>query len=73
VASLPEVVRDRETGLLVSPGAVDELAVALVELAEDDVLRRELGVRAEERARSVFSVDAMVERTLAVYTRALGG
>jgi glycosyltransferase involved in cell wall biosynthesis len=73
VGSLPEVVRARETGLLVRPGAVDELAVALVELAEDDVLRRELGVRAEERARSVFSVDAMVERTLAVYTRALGG
>jgi glycosyltransferase involved in cell wall biosynthesis len=73
VGSLPEVVRARETGLLVSPGAVDELASALLELAGDERLRNELGARAMQRARSVFSVESMVERTLAVYERALGG
>jgi glycosyltransferase involved in cell wall biosynthesis len=73
VGSLPEVVSARETGLLVRPGAVDELASALVELAEDERLRSELGERAAQRARVVFSVDAMVDRTLAVYKRALRG
>lgn len=73
VGSLPEVVKERETGLLVRPGAVDELAATLLELAGDERLRAELGERAQERARTVFSVDAMVERTLAVYDRALRG
>jgi glycosyltransferase involved in cell wall biosynthesis len=73
VGSLPEVVSAGETGLLVTPGAVDELASALLELADDGRLRNELGERAAQRARSVFSVETMVERTLAVYARALRG
>jgi glycosyltransferase involved in cell wall biosynthesis len=73
VGSLPEVVSARETGLLVTSGAVDELTGALLELADDERLRRELGARAEQRARIVFSVEAMVERTLGVYDRALCG
>jgi glycosyltransferase involved in cell wall biosynthesis len=71
VASLPEVVSARQTGILVRPGAADELASALVELTEDERLRHELGARAHQRARAVFSVEAMVERTVAVYERAL--
>jgi glycosyltransferase involved in cell wall biosynthesis len=73
VGSLPEVVAMGETGILVKPGAVDELTAALLELAEDARLRTKLGARAQERARIVFSVQAMVQRTLAVYERALRG
>jgi glycosyltransferase involved in cell wall biosynthesis len=73
VGSLPELVRPRDTGVLVDPGAIGELAAALVELAGDASLRADMGARAEERARAVFSVEAMVERTLGVYRRGLGG
>jgi glycosyltransferase involved in cell wall biosynthesis len=71
VGSLPEVVDDGKTGLLVRPGAIDELAGALLDIAQDQRLRSELGARAQQRARSVFSLEAMVTRTLAVYDRAL--
>jgi glycosyltransferase involved in cell wall biosynthesis len=71
VGALPEVVDDRATGLVVSPGAVGELSGALIALARDERLRTELGTRAQRRASRVFSVEAMVERTLAVYGRAL--
>jgi glycosyltransferase involved in cell wall biosynthesis len=70
VGSLPELVRAPDTGILVTPGAVDELSAALLELADDARLRAEMGGRAQVRARTVFSVEAMVERTLAVYARA---
>ena len=73
VGSLPEVVDAGRTGLLVGPGAVEELEGALVELAENAPLRSEMGARAQQRARSVFSVEAMIERTVAVYDRALRG
>jgi glycosyltransferase involved in cell wall biosynthesis len=73
VGSLPEVVKAGETGILVAPGAVDELSAALIELAGDAGLRAEMGDRGQIRARTAFSVEAMVERTLTVYRRALDG
>jgi glycosyltransferase involved in cell wall biosynthesis len=73
VASLPELVTDGETGFLVEPGSVDELATALARLAGDGELRERLGARGQERARTTFSLERMVERTLAVYQEALVG
>jgi glycosyltransferase involved in cell wall biosynthesis len=73
VASLPELVTDGETGFLVDPGSVDELATALARLAGDGALRERLGARGQERARTTFSLERMVERTLAVYQEALRG
>jgi glycosyltransferase involved in cell wall biosynthesis len=69
--SLPEIVLDGETGCLVTPGSVEDLAEALVKLARDEGLRRRLGAGARERARTDFSLEAMVERTIAVYDEAL--
>jgi glycosyltransferase involved in cell wall biosynthesis len=71
VASLPEVVASGETGVLVDPGSADELAAALATLAEDSELRKRLGARGHERARTTFSLERMVERTLAVYGDAM--
>jgi glycosyltransferase involved in cell wall biosynthesis len=64
---LPEVVVDGETGLLVAPGAVDELAGAIRRLACDTALRRFLGARGRVRAETTFSLPAMVDRTIQVY------
>jgi glycosyltransferase involved in cell wall biosynthesis len=67
VASLPEVVSAGETGVLVDPASVDELAAALIRLTEDTTLRRAMGERGRERACTRFPLEAMVERTIAVY------
>jgi glycosyltransferase involved in cell wall biosynthesis len=72
VGSLPEVVRNGDTGLLVDPRSVDELAVGLTTLAARPELRRELGARGHERACAVFSLERMAESTLAVYHDAIG-
>lgn len=70
VASLPEVVTHRHDGLIVPPSDPDALADAIVELAADEELRRRLGERASTSARERFSVNAMVDATLAVYAAA---
>jgi glycosyltransferase involved in cell wall biosynthesis len=67
VASLPEVVGEEGAGILVEPGSVDQLATALVTLAEDAELRSAMGKRGHERARARFSLEAMVNGTLAAY------
>ena len=71
VASLPEVVANGETGLLVQPDDPSELAGALLELASDSALRHRLGQQARARAVERFGLDRMISETLAVYDEAL--
>jgi glycosyltransferase involved in cell wall biosynthesis len=67
VGPIPEVVADGESGRLVPPRDPAALARVIVELAGDSALRRRLGEGAARRARDVFGLDRMVERTIEVY------
>jgi len=46
--AIPEIIQDRENGLLVDPGSSEQIAAAIVELLEDTDLRRALAARAGE-------------------------
>ena len=72
VASLPELVAHDKSGLLVESGDPAALAGALEQLALDAPLRARLGAGGRERAATMFSLDEMAERTVAVYDEALG-
>jgi glycosyltransferase involved in cell wall biosynthesis len=63
--SLPELVADGETGLLVPPDDPAALALAAARALE----RPELGDAGAERARLEFSVARMADRTVALYRR----
>jgi glycosyltransferase involved in cell wall biosynthesis len=67
VSSIPEIVVDGETGLLVPPDDPSALARALNRALADP---SGYGERGLARARAEFSVARMVERTLGVYRRA---
>jgi len=71
VSSIPEIVVDGSTGLLVPPDDVARLSAAVSDLLGDPGKARSLGTAGLERARTEFSVAAMAERTLAIYERAL--
>jgi glycosyltransferase involved in cell wall biosynthesis len=62
-----EVVRHGENGFLVPPRAPGPLAEALRQLLLDPTRRREMGARGRELATAEFSVEHVVEATLAVY------
>jgi glycosyltransferase involved in cell wall biosynthesis len=66
VGALPEVVEHRESGLVVEPAA-GPIADALDRLAGDPSLRERMGTAGRDRASKQFSLEAMVERTRAVY------
>jgi colanic acid/amylovoran biosynthesis glycosyltransferase len=59
IAGVPELIADDVNGLLVSPGRVDELAMALQRLADDPALRRRLGSRGRETVMASFDIDAI--------------
>lgn len=62
-----EVVRDGENGLLVPIRAAAALATALRKLIEDPELRRRMGKKGRELAVTEFSVETVVNETLAIY------
>jgi len=64
---LPEVVEDGVTGLLVPPGDAHALAAAIMRLLRDGNLRRRLGQAGRARVLREFTVDCVLERTVAVY------
>jgi glycosyltransferase involved in cell wall biosynthesis len=62
-----EIVIERETGLLVRPGAADELAAAVEQLVHDEALRQSLTRAGRDRAVRDFSIDSMVHGYAALY------
>jgi glycosyltransferase involved in cell wall biosynthesis len=68
---IPDAVADGETGLLTPPGDDAALAEALGRLAADPGRARRMGARGRERVRAEFTVERMVEGTLAVFEKVL--
>ncbi|MGH7804683.1 MAG: glycosyltransferase family 4 protein [Candidatus Binatia bacterium] len=73
VGPLPEVVGEGDAGILVDPEDPADLADSLARLAGSVELRERLGAGARVRAAERFSVERMVDRTLAVYRETLVG
>jgi glycosyltransferase involved in cell wall biosynthesis len=67
VATIPEVVADGETGLLVPAGDPQALADALATFARAPDLARRMGQAGRERLRRQFTVDKMVGDTELLY------
>jgi phosphatidylinositol alpha-1,6-mannosyltransferase len=68
----PEVVRDRETGLLVEYGNIEQLANAITSLCLDANLRRRLGAAGRDRLQKNFTFDQFRERFGKIVSRELG-
>jgi glycosyltransferase involved in cell wall biosynthesis len=67
-----ELVRDSVDGWTVPPGDADAVADRLEELAADKALCAGMGSSGRARILADFSVEAMVQATLDVYSEALG-
>ena len=66
------VVRDGETGLLVTPGDADALANALSRLQQDSDFRNQLGQSGRQRWREEFSMQAVAVQIQKLYRALLG-
>lgn len=62
-----EIVRHKYNGLVVPPGDVDALLMAIVQLVEDDRERKQMGARGRQMVIQDFSLDKVVKKTFKVY------
>lgn len=67
VGGVPGVVGESESALLVPPGMASLLADAVVRVLRDPQLARKLSAAARTRVREKYSLDSMLDRTLALY------
>ncbi len=73
VGGLGEVVEHDRTGILIEPARPDQLASAIARLADSSQLRSAMGAAARARAEVEYSMNAMAERTMALYRGILAG
>lgn len=67
VGGVPEIVHDRETGLLAPSEGEAEIAAALLEIIRNPEWARQLGQRGSVFVRQHLSIDNMLDKTEQVY------
>ncbi|WP_419948682.1 glycosyltransferase family 4 protein [Candidatus Palauibacter sp.] len=71
IGGIPDIVKHRQTGLLVPPGDAAALASAILETAACPVQAREWARRGKEHARRQFALTRVVDRLLDCYETAI--
>ncbi len=72
VGGIPDMVRDRETGLLIPPNDVNALRDALRQLMSDPALRVRLGEAGQKFAASELSWTSIAEKHASFYRQFIG-
>ncbi len=72
IAAIPELIRDGENGLLVSPSNAEALSSALRSVTKDRDLRRRLGQKARETVETHYNLARNLDLLAATWRRRLG-
>jgi len=71
VGGIPEMIKHNENGILIPPKSSEDIADAVIGLAEDDSLRKKLGLRARKTVGEKFSWKTAALKTREYYERIL--
>jgi glycosyltransferase involved in cell wall biosynthesis len=70
--SIPDVLRDEDSGFIVPPRNADALAARIGRLLDDPALRARMGQRGRATVVASYSIDRMVDELERVYERVAG-
>lgn len=63
-----EVIESGVDGILVPPGDVEKLSVAILDLADDPLKRKRIGERGYQKAKTRFTIEAAAQQVEEVYS-----
>lgn len=69
VGGIPEIIINKESGILVQKGNIDEISLALLELIKDENMRKILGENLRNRVLKNFNLNKMIEKTTDLYIK----
>lgn len=69
LGGIPEVIEDKQNGLLVEPGSAYELATAIESLTIDEKMRREMGEAGRELYKRKFTITKMNQGIESLYEK----
>jgi glycosyltransferase involved in cell wall biosynthesis len=72
LSSVPEVIAQGKTGVLVEPRDPDALAIAIRHLLDEPDMARRMGEAGRRRLETVFSQQTMIEQTAKLYRELFG-
>jgi glycosyltransferase involved in cell wall biosynthesis len=72
VAGVPEMIRNEETGILIPPGNLHEMAENMKRLLSDPLLRKMLGEKGRQEVLKKFGKAAMLEEVRKIYASVMG-
>jgi glycosyltransferase involved in cell wall biosynthesis len=70
---LPEIVKDKEWGMLVPPRNPEALAEAIIRLAKDAERRKQMGLAGKEFVQREFEMEALCDRVEQIYAHVQSG
>lgn len=73
ITGIPELIRDRMDGLLVTPSSEEELAAAILRLMDDPELRRRLGKSGRQRVLENYDLHHNTEQLAAIFREFTAG
>ncbi|MCL6106441.1 MAG: glycosyltransferase [Actinobacteria bacterium] len=62
-----EVISNREDGILIPPGDFNAMAAAIIQLAQNEELRKSLASGGKRKAKAYFSEDVMIKKLINLY------
>ena len=71
VGTIPDIVVDGETGILVDRKNPEKIAEAILKLIEDPALRIEMGRKGKQRYEEHYTLDVNVNKMISVFNQAL--
>lgn len=73
IAAIPELVKDGENGILITPGDVESLKNALLDLLLNEDKRKQMSDKAYESIQGNFTVEKHLDNVLAIYKNLISG
>jgi glycosyltransferase involved in cell wall biosynthesis/polysaccharide pyruvyl transferase WcaK-like protein/MoaA/NifB/PqqE/SkfB family radical SAM enzyme len=72
VGGIPEIIENQQTGLLITPGNIDEMSKAIVNIVNTPELHKRMQMNCRKRAIEEYSIDVVVKKYADLYKEILG-